>query len=116
MIRVHIKIDGVETNYLDLSTQAEVDQYLSNIGNHWGRQQDEHIFDKDGALIETLPQQVIFTQEDITAQVEQAAINKASLEYLASTDWMIIREAEGGTPCPAEVKTLRQAARARIAR
>ena len=54
--------------------------------------------------------------EDITAQVEQQRINQEALAYLASTDWYIIREIDQGTPCPAEVKAERAAARARIVR
>jgi hypothetical protein len=52
--------------------------------------------------------------EDITAQVEQEKINAEALAYLASTDFYIIREADAGTPCPAEIKAERAAARARI--
>ena len=54
--------------------------------------------------------------EDITAQVEQQRVNQEALAYLASTDWYIIREIDQGTPCPAEVKAERAAARARIVR
>ena len=54
--------------------------------------------------------------EDITAQVAQEAINAEALAYLASTDWLIIREVDAGTPCPAEIKAERAAARARIVR
>jgi len=51
---------------------------------------------------------------DITAQVEQERINAESLAYLASTDWLIIREVDAGAPCPAEVKATRQLMRERI--
>ena len=54
--------------------------------------------------------------EDITAQVAQEAINAEALAYLASTDWLIIREVDAGVPCPAEIKAERAAARARIVR
>ncbi|MFN5251830.1 MAG: hypothetical protein ACK5DE_12355 [Bacteroidota bacterium] len=54
--------------------------------------------------------------EDITDQVEQERINAEATEYLASTDWMVIREMDAGVPCPAEVKAERAAARARIVR
>lgn len=39
MFRVHIKINGVETNYLDLPTQAEAEAYIQDItaSQHWGR-------------------------------------------------------------------------------
>lgn len=54
--------------------------------------------------------------EDTTAQVAQQAINAEALAYLASTDWLIIREVDAGVPCPAEIKAARAAARARIVR
>ena len=53
---------------------------------------------------------------DITAQAEQEKINAEALAYLASTDWMVIREMDSGLPCPADVKTARAAARAKIVR
>ncbi len=53
---------------------------------------------------------------DITAQVEQEKTNAEALAYLASTDWLVIREMDAGVPCPAEVKAERAAARARIVR
>jgi hypothetical protein len=54
--------------------------------------------------------------EDITAQVAQDAINAEALAYLASTDWLIIREVDAGVPCPADIKTLRAEARAKVVR
>lgn len=54
--------------------------------------------------------------EDITAQVAQEAINAEALAYLASTDWLIIREVDAGVPCPVDIKAERAAARARIVR
>ena len=54
--------------------------------------------------------------EDITTQIEQERVNQEALAYLSSTDWYIIREIDQGTPCPAEIKAERAAARARIVR
>lgn len=54
--------------------------------------------------------------EDITAQLEQERINREALEYLASTDWLIIRQTDEGTPCPTEIKQARAEARARVVR
>ena len=51
---------------------------------------------------------------DISAQLEQKRINKESLDYLASTDWLVIREMDSGIACPAEIKAARQAAREAI--
>lgn len=44
----------------------------------------------------------------------QEKINAEALKYLADTDYLIIREMDAGTPCPAEIKALRAAARAKI--
>lgn len=57
-----------------------------------------------------------FTVEsaDISQQIEQERINNEALAYLAETDWLIIREMDSGVACPAEIKTLRQAAREAI--
>jgi hypothetical protein len=51
---------------------------------------------------------------DISQQIEQERINNEALAYLASTDWLIIREMDSGLACPAEIKALRQAAREAI--
>lgn len=52
--------------------------------------------------------------QDISQQLEKERINNNSLAYLAATDWLIIREIDSGVECPAEIKTLRQAAREAI--
>ena len=54
--------------------------------------------------------------EDIADKVAQEKANAEALAYLASTDWMVIREIDAGIPCPASVKAERAAARARIVR
>jgi hypothetical protein len=51
---------------------------------------------------------------DISLQVEQDKINAEALAYLASTDWMIIRETETQVACPAEIKQLRAEARLKV--
>lgn len=51
---------------------------------------------------------------DITLQVEQEKINAEALAYLASTDWLIVREVETQVPCPPEVKQLRAEARLKV--
>jgi hypothetical protein len=48
---------------------------------------------------------------EMLARNAQAKLNTASLAYLASTDWQVIRAAEGGVALSLEVKALRQAAR-----
>jgi hypothetical protein len=51
---------------------------------------------------------------DVTSQLEQEQINAEALKFLADTDWLILRELDNGTSCPAEIKAQRQAARERI--
>jgi hypothetical protein len=62
------------------------------------------------------PEGYVVEYIDITAQVEQEAINNEALAYLASTDWMIVREVETQVPCPESVKILRAEARLKIVR
>ena len=45
---------------------------------------------------------------------DQKVINETAKAYLASTDWYSIREAEGGTAMPSDVKTKRAAERAKV--
>ena len=45
---------------------------------------------------------------------DQKVINESARAYLASTDWYSIREAEGGTAMPSDVKTKRAAERAKV--
>jgi hypothetical protein len=52
--------------------------------------------------------------EDISSKITQDKTNKEALDYLSSTDWMIIRELDCGIVCPADIKIARQAARERI--
>ena len=54
-----------------------------------------------------------FTDAEIAANA-QSLVNSESLEYLKSTDWYITRHAETGVAVPADVTTLRAAARAAI--
>ena len=48
------------------------------------------------------------------AFASQKKINEEARAYLASTDWMAVRAAEGGTAMPADVKTKRAAERAKV--
>ena len=48
------------------------------------------------------------------AQLAQDTINQEARDYLASTDWMVLREADDGTVMTAEIKQLRADARVKI--
>ena len=54
------------------------------------------------SLIKIKPQ----SAEDIQAQ-----INADALAYLGSTDWMVLRYADNGTPIPDDIKAKRKEAR-----
>jgi len=48
------------------------------------------------------------------AYANQKVINETAQAYLNSTDWYSIREAEGGTAMPSDVKTKRAEERAKV--
>ena len=48
------------------------------------------------------------------AFANQKVINETARAYLASTDWMVVRAAEGGTAVPSDVTTKRAAERAKV--
>ena len=52
---------------------------------------------------------------DVTAQLEQEQINREALQYLADTDWYVIRSIDG-IAVPLEISEARAAARLRIVR
>lgn len=62
---------------------------------------------KDTALPE-VPEFVASTS------TEQRAINAESIAYLVSTDWLVVRMAENGTPIPIDILTKRAEARLAI--
>lgn len=133
MIRIDINSQKEGIFWLEVKDQAAADEYIKWCFDtqKWGKNEwieiipeVPQVVDEGGNVIsEAVPEQQIIhpadysiETSDITAQVEQQKINEESLAYLASTDWMIIRETETGVPCPAEIKQARQAARDRIIR
>lgn len=60
------------------------------------------------------PEGYVLEYIDVSEQVAQEAINSEALAYLASTDWLIVREVETQVPCPVEVKAKRAEARLKI--
>jgi|ETN01SMinimDraft_1059929.scaffolds.fasta_scaffold42124_2 hypothetical protein len=52
-------------------------------------------------------------QAEVDAEL-QAKVNSESLAYLSSTDWLLLRELDGGTAMPADIKQLRAEARASV--
>ncbi len=71
----------------------------------------------DGKPVATLDQVKKTQKEALEASIkDQVKTNGEAEEFLASTDWLVIREIETGIPCPAEVKQARAEARSRIVR
>ncbi len=66
-------------------------------------------------LLEVNPEHT-FEEFNYSAIKTQQKINAEALAYLASTDWMVVREVETQVPCPLEVKQLRAEARLRVVR
>ena len=60
------------------------------------------------------PEGYVVEYIDISEQVLQEKVNEDALTYLASTDWLIIREIDAGVFCPLEIKQKRQEAREKI--
>lgn len=51
-----------------------------------------------------------FTQSELDTQT-QNVINQEAIQYLLDTDWLLLRELDGGTVMSEEIKTLRAEAR-----
>ena len=73
----------------------------------------------DTAIMGTKPDAVTWAKvkADMDKQdafASQKVINETARAYLASTDWYAVREAEGGTAMPSDVKTKRVAERAKV--
>ena len=51
---------------------------------------------------------------DVQAKEAQAVINSEAQAYLASTDWMVLRQADSGEVMPNNIKDARAAARLEI--
>ena len=99
MIKVQIKKQDVITNEAWFEVQGEAQAWLDiqEANQSFGPKEEYEV--------------VI---SDISQEIEQEKTNQEALAYLASTDWMVIRELDSGEPCPAEVKALRAAARLKV--
>jgi hypothetical protein len=113
--------NGVMTHRGQFESQQELDAWLAKhiAKNTFGLPERPELAlnEETGEMEATgviLPAEFTIEIEDITAQVEQERINAEALAYLASTDWLIIRELDAGIACPVEVKIARQEARQRI--
>jgi hypothetical protein len=114
MKKISIKnLSGIQTHGAEM---ADPTAWIAEgiAGNWWGLPERSELDEMGQPTGVILPAEYTVEIEDITAQVAQDAINAEALAYLASTDWLIIREVDAGTPCPAEIKALRAEARSKI--
>jgi hypothetical protein len=134
MIQVSIKKQDQISNQASFPTMEEAQTWLSH---HEGmksfgepaqtiQQQVElspAVIAEDGSVLQEavtemqevhIPGSYEVEIEDISAQLEQEAINAEAQAFLSATDWMVIRAAERGEELSPEFKAERQAARQRI--
>lgn len=91
MIQVSVYSNDILTNQGSFSSQEEAEAWVAY-----------HQFSGDVRI------------EEVSAKLAQEQINAEALTFLASTDYLIIREMDNGVPCPADIKAKRQAARESI--
>jgi len=92
MIKVDVKKDNIVTNSAKFESL--------DLANEFANQFD-------------LNEYVVEINENY---IDQEKINQDALDYLASTDWMVIKAMELSLELDATVKQLRQEARARVQR
>ena len=132
MIQVTIKKQDVVTNSASFPSQEEAQAwYDSHLAmGSFGTPASSHtiqvestpaVLSEDGSelVAATFEEQVVHVSGhtveflDISAQLEQETINQQARQYLADTDWYVIRSLEG-TPVPSGILTERALARSRI--
>lgn len=101
MIQISIIKESKVTNQASFPSQEEAQAWLSS---------------HEGMGTFGSPESYSVEIVDISAQLEQEAINAAALKLLAESDWMVTRFAETGVAIPEEVLTARAAARLSIVR
>ena len=109
------KLDGQLIHFRELEDPTSFIEYCVETCA-WGlpaRPELDEMGEPTGVI---LPAEYTIEIEDITAQVAQEAINAEALAYLASTDWLVVREMDSGVACPDDVKIARAEARQRIVR
>jgi hypothetical protein len=131
MKKLSITKSGVLTNQASFETQEELDAWLNKhigMGSFGAPRyetqsveivpstQDEEGTELTPAVfedqqVEINPTGYEVSVVDISAQLEQEAVNAAALKYLSETDWLILRELDSGIPCPTDIKSARQTAR-----
>ena len=72
--------------------------------------------DADGSPV-SINEALVTTEQDKLLLAKSVQVsNREALAYLLSTDWMVIRQQESGTPMPLDITNARAAARIKIVR
>lgn len=120
-----LTIKNVQGEYLQhviFEDQETQDSFVEMLAatSAWGKAEHQvEILDEEGKSLdpkqyETIASEYSIEIEDVTVQLEQQKINEEARVYLASTDWMVLRMMDIGTPIPEGIQVLRQQARDRI--
>jgi len=78
--------------------------FITQMLNHWSYIGERNVTAYQAVLSDT-------TRKDLEAQ---AVINKTNRDYLASTDWYVLRKSDAGTAIPSDIVTKRAEARAAV--
>lgn len=128
MIKITIKNNQNEVVGKTIMKEEDVSAFLSQIASqatfgkpeHYNVVIPAHLVPESGerveATLELIASEYSVEQEDVSSELEQRQINAEALQYLSSTDWLIVRELETSVSCPEEIKIARAEARARIVR
>ena len=65
-------------------------------------------------LTQEFPATKLTILEQVKAKLEQANVSEEYLDYLKATDWMVLREMDGGELMPLDIKLLRATARTMV--
>jgi len=140
MFKVEITKNNIVTNKAEFLTELEAQAWLAaeSANGSFGKIQREvkeisegilennediaqsmsirDQYDLEGNIIKyhTLPAEFTSAIVDITAQALAEKESAEALKYLNDTDWMLLRELDGGTAMSLEIKALRAAARLKV--
>lgn len=118
MIKVEIKKENKVSHGATFNTQAEADRWIAEgmVGEWWGKPERMEFTGLGDPTGNILPAEYEVEQIDITAQIKQEKTNQEALDYLASTDWYIVRLSETGVSVPVDVLLKRAEARTKVVR
>lgn len=118
MFKIHIYSEKHGYFWLEMENQQQLDAYIEwcKESEHWGVEEKQIVDEADSSKIQIIKATYRIEIEDIRVQKEQEKLNIESEKFLRETDWLVLRELEGGRKMPQEIKQRRQKARDHIKR